>query len=250
MTIITREVDETDITVYPIADVHLGAREHNAKAWSKFRERVANEDNSYLILAGDMLNNATRGSVGNPFEETLPPSEQKIVLHDQLWPLKDKILCGICGNHEARTVKDVDQDPLYDVFVNLGIQERYRSNMAFLKVRMRFATFSFCVAHGASRTRTNYFSYALDGIDCLITGHTHDPSVEMPRKLFMPTRGNKVGVRDMQKVVVPSWLEFGGYGMTKMYQPKSTSKPQAIRLHSTTHDKGGKKISVTSGDLF
>lgn len=249
MTIITREVDETEITVYPIADVHLGAREHNAKAWSKFRERVANEDNSYLILAGDMLNNATRSSVSNVYEEVMPPSEQKKVLYDQLWPLKDKILCGCGGNHELRSVKDVDLDPLYDVFVNLGIQDRYRRYMAFLKVRMRYATYSFCVAHGASHTRTKYFSYALENVDFLVTGHVHDPNIAMPQKFSMPHRGTQVVKRDMQRIVVPSWLDAGGYGLGKMYQPVATSKPQAIKLHATTRDNG-KKQSVTSGDLF
>lgn len=247
--IVTANIDETDIKIYPIADVHLGAKEHDSKAWSKFRERVANEDDAYLILAGDMINNSTRGSVGNPYEEELPPSEQKKVLYDQLWPLKDKILCGVTGNHEARSVRDVDNDPLYDVFVNLGIQERYRRNMAFLKVKMRFQNYSFCVAHGASRTRTGYFAYSVN-VDCLITGHTHTPAIEQPTRYCMPQHGNRVQVRDMVTVVVPSWLEPGGYSLSKMYQPKTTSKPQVIYLSANSKRTEAKKISVSSGDLF
>lgn len=215
-----------------------------AKEWDKFIKKIENDDDAYLILGGDLMNNATRASVSNHYEEKLPPSEQKKVLHDQLYQVKDKILCGVLGNHEARSVKDVDQDPLYDVFVMLGIQDRYRRNMGFMKVRLDYATYSFCIAHGASKTRTGQFVYALEGIDCLVTGHTHDPSIEMPSKLFMPNKGKNMSVRDMTKLVAPSWMAYGGYGMQKMYQPKVTGRPQHLELECTSRDKGAKKMRV------
>jgi DNA polymerase II small subunit/DNA polymerase delta subunit B len=47
---------EQDIVIYPISDVHLGSLEHNRKEWKNFVEKIANEPNSYVILAGDLIN--------------------------------------------------------------------------------------------------------------------------------------------------------------------------------------------------
>ena len=43
-----------DITIYPIADVHLGAIEHDEIQWQAFLRRVEQED-AYLIIAGDLF---------------------------------------------------------------------------------------------------------------------------------------------------------------------------------------------------
>ena len=55
---ITYKQFDKDITIYPISDVHLGALEHNADEWEKFIDKIKNEPNSYLILNGDLMNNA------------------------------------------------------------------------------------------------------------------------------------------------------------------------------------------------
>ena len=90
-TLITHKFPERpDITIYPIADVHLGAAEHNAEAWADFCKRIEQEENSYIVLVGDLINNATRSSVSNIFEETLRPREQKKVMTTMLAPLREK----------------------------------------------------------------------------------------------------------------------------------------------------------------
>ena len=69
--------DRPDITIYPIADIHLGAAEYNESAWREFRSRILEEENSYITLGGDLLNNATKSSVSNVYEETMRPREAK-----------------------------------------------------------------------------------------------------------------------------------------------------------------------------
>lgn len=244
MTIITHAIKAPEINIYPVGDVHLGAAEHMGKEWDKFLTKIENEDDSYLIITGDMLNNATRTSVSDIYEERLPPSEQKKVLHDQLWPIKDKILCGVMGNHCGRSVKDVDNDPLYDVFVMLGIGERYRRNMCFMKVRLLNendnprGTFTFCTMHGKTPNKRKQFSYSIDGIDCFVSSHTHEPMITNPAKLIVPTKGSKVSVKTFYTVTVPSWMTFGGYGARNMYLPQAQARPQAITCHATSGDVG------------
>lgn len=52
-----------DITIYPISDVHLGAAEHMEREWNDFCEKIAAQENAYIILGGDLINNGTRSSV-------------------------------------------------------------------------------------------------------------------------------------------------------------------------------------------
>jgi predicted phosphodiesterase len=248
-TVLILNIDAMFIKVYLVGDVHLGAAEHMAKEWGAFRAKLLSEEDSYMVLVGDLMNNGTRCSKTNVYEETMPPSEQKRLLFEQLKPLADagKILCGTMGNHEGRSVKDVDLDPLYDVFVLLGIADRYRRNMCFMKLRLSRATYIFCVSHGASPARTAQFATCLEDVDVFITGHTHSPKLEMPMKIRVPQKGNKVSYKEMHTAVVPSWLAYGGYGMSALYSPKVTGKPQIVRLKATSRDTA-KKISITQGD--
>ena len=67
--------DRQDITLIPVADVHLGAKECMEEAFFDFLKMVKETPNLYLVLAGDLINNATRSSVSNVFEDRYRPSE-------------------------------------------------------------------------------------------------------------------------------------------------------------------------------
>ena len=75
--IIHKFPDRPDIIIYPICDVHLGAAEHMEREWESFCKQLFYQQNAYVILGGDLINNATKNSVSNVFEETMRPREQK-----------------------------------------------------------------------------------------------------------------------------------------------------------------------------
>ena len=75
-----------NITVYPVADVHLGAIEHAEGEWQAFLTKVKKED-AYLILAGDLLNNSVKSAgFANPFDEAIRPREAKRLMVEYLKP--------------------------------------------------------------------------------------------------------------------------------------------------------------------
>lgn len=233
-----------DIRIYPISDVHLGAAEHLTRAWELFCQRVQNEPNSYIILGGDLINNGTRTSVTNIFEETMRPREQKKVMVKMLEPLRDKILCAVSGNHERRN-RDVDNDITYDIMCKLDLEHLYRENMAFVKIQIgrldgdgkKNPTYTFAVTHGSGGgiltggavNRGERFGYVMDGADMLITGHTHKPFVTQPAKLKIDPFHNRVSVQPFKVVSMTSWMTYGGYAAQKMLLPTSHA-PQIITL--------------------
>lgn len=236
--------------IYPIADVHLGAKECQLEQFRAFLRRVQSETDSYICIVGDLLSNGTKDSLTNVYEELMPPSSQVDLAVELLTPVKDKILGGVGGNHEFRSVKAVDLDPLYQVFTLLRIPELYRQNMAFLRVSLKadnastHDTYALMLTHGKTANKRKQFSYAIEGVDAIITGHTHDPSIEKPARLVF-TKSNRVKVKPLISCVASSWLGVGGYSLRGLMLPKATSDPQSLILEFTGSNETQGQIRVS-----
>jgi UDP-2,3-diacylglucosamine pyrophosphatase LpxH len=243
------------LTIIPVADVHLGALEHNAHAWESFCKEVIKQPDTYLLLVGDLINNSTRSSVANPFDEVIRPREQKKLMVEHLKPLAEagRILCSVSGNHERRSLKESDVDLSYDIMSKLDIEDVYRENAAFLKICLGNrpcqgapeCTFAFVVTHGAGGgiytgaavNRNERFGNVIEGLDCLIVGHTHKGTVSRPSKIVIDAKNEKVSMRSYTVVSAESWLNYGGYAAQKMLLPSETANPQRIYLHGNRDRK-------------
>lgn len=247
-------------TIIPIADVHLGSIEHNQKAWEEFLLNVKNEPNTYFLLCGDLVNNNTRSAVGSPFDQVYRPREQKEMMTEYLKPLKDKILCAVSGNHERRTTKESDQDLTYDIMCKLGIEDLYRENVAFVKIGVgeraghgksgTNASYMFCVTHGAAGgrltgnpiNRAEEFGRVIEGLDCIVVGHSHKGAITRPQRLVIDSHAEKITPKSYLVVSAESWMSYGGYAAQKMLQPAENSNPQKLKLSKS---RDYKKIEVT-----
>jgi UDP-2,3-diacylglucosamine pyrophosphatase LpxH len=247
--LIVHEICDKEIKIYPIADVHFGALEHDTQAWAKFISKVASEADSYIILAGDLINNNTRSSVGSPWDDRIRPREQKRLMVEFLSPLRDKILCCVSGNHERRSLKDADDDPTYDIMTKLDLEDIYRQNAAFMKIRLGARTrnggvgydtsFKFAVTHGsgggmtgAAVNRNERWGNVIDGVDCVIAGHTHKGAITRPSKIVIDEINDMVTIKDYVVLSCVSWQNFGAYPLQQMMQPTTVARPQSIRLIS------------------
>ena len=251
---------DAPITIYPVSDVHFGALEHMSDAWTAFCKKIEETPNTYVILGGDLVNNNVRtcGFI-NPYDELVRPREQKHRMVEFLKPIKDKILCAVGGNHEARSLKDDDIDLTYDIMAKLDIEDLYRPSMCFMKVSLghRQRTFktplqayTFAVTHGAGGgiytgatvNRNERFGNVVDGLDCLIVGHTHKGTVTKPSKIVIDRRNSVVRMSHYTVISMTSWLNYGGYAMQKMLLPAYVADPQKITLAMDEHNK---RIEVT-----
>jgi predicted phosphodiesterase len=253
--IIHKFPEREDITIIPIADVHLGARECMEQEFMRFLDTVRSKPNVYLILGGDLINNATRSSVSNIFEETMRPAEQKKCMAKMLAPVADRILAAVGGNHERRSGKDADDDPMYDILCKIDREDIYRENMAFLKLQFGNSkgdgehnpTYTLVVTHGAGGgmltsgavLRGERFGYAVDGMDALIMGHTHKPFTTVPGKIVIDKYNNRVTVKPFKVINMTSWLDYSGYAMAKMLLPSSRC------LHTLSLSGNHKEMVVT-----
>lgn len=240
--------ERPDLTIVPISDVHIGSSEQMWDEWESFCKRVLSKPDIYITLGGDLMNNGTRASVSNLFEETMRPRDQKRLLVEMLTPIKDRILCAVSGNHERRSGRDADEDPTYDILCKLDIENLYRENIAFVKIQMgeqnsngkQNPTYMLVVTHGAGGgaltggavNRNERFGYAIDGADAIIVGHTHKPFITQPAKICIDKHNNNVTIKPFKVISSTSWLRYGGYAAQKMLAPTSHAV-QTITLCGT-----------------
>ena len=243
---VTHQFNES-ITVFPVSDVHFGALEHMHEEWLDFCKMVEQLPNTYIILGGDLVNNNVRtcGFI-NPYDELVRPREQKKRMVEFLEPIKDRILCAVGGNHEARSIRDDDIDITYDIMAKLDIEDLYRPNMAFMKLSLGhrkdntpIQSYTFAVTHGAGGgiytgatvNRNERFGNLIEGLDCLVVGHTHKGTVTKPSKIVIDRKNNFVSMSHYTVISMVSWLNYGGYAMQKMLLPSHVAEPQKLKLY-------------------
>ncbi len=242
------------IKIIPIADMHCGSVNFNIKQWKKFKDYVLSNNDIYIVIVGDLIDNQTKNS-HSPFNVSvidgvaMTPFEQKKWLTSELTDLKEKILCGVSGNHEAKKDnKATDQDIMYDVFCKLDIEDKYRPNMAFLKVQIgernehNRQTYTFGIIHGSGGgtltgsaiNKNERFGYVIEGLDCLISAHVHKPAITKPSRLVVDTRNNKVSFKPFYQIIATSWLDYGGYALAKQLNPSSHMHQEIILTKERT----------------
>lgn len=223
-----------------------------------FRDQVVKEDNTYILLLGDLINNNTRSSVGSPYEDNVRPREQKKIMAEMLAPLRDKIIGIVSGNHERRSLKDADDDPTYDIACKLDLEDVYRENAAFIHLEIGSrkskdkewsgATYNIGMTHGSgggaltgsSVNRNERFAYSFENLDVMITAHTHKGSVTKPGKYVFNATTGRMLFKPYVCVSVCSWLSYGGYGLQKMLLPASNATKdggQVLRFSGDRHNK-------------
>lgn len=235
------------ITILPISDVHIGSLDCNIQAWQKFCNNLPPD--TYLMLIGDLVNNGIRNAISNPFDETIRPRDQKYRIIEYLKPIKDRILCAVSGNHEHRSKKETDVDITFDIMSQLQLEHLYQENIAFVKITCGDASYAFATTHGcgggsltgAAVNRNERFSYAIEGLDCLITAHTHKGAITRPSRLVFDLNHGTISQRECTVVTAESWLTYGGYAARGMMLPAQTCNPQKIHLND---DKHNKKITI------
>ena len=123
------------IELHTFADEHIGDEHSDLERLKQRIEYVANTPNAYCVLNGDIIDNATKTSIGDIYANEFNPMQQLEEAVRLFKPLKDKILAITHGNHEARTYKKEGIDLSYLLSVQLGLYERYSPTSALIFLR-------------------------------------------------------------------------------------------------------------------
>jgi len=232
---------------YSTVKIQIGADWHIGDAFCKMNEvmeqinDVRENPATYIILNGDLMNNATKTSVSDCYAEQVTPMKQLETAVELLSPIKDKILLMTSGNHEDRTWKEDGIDLSGLIARELGIYDRYTRTAAVLFVRVgngnthdhnRQIPYSFFVNHGsgggrkegAKAIRLADMASIVD-TDIYIHSHTHLPMVMREQYFRVNPSSYTVTAVDKLFVNTASKLSYGGYGVKYEFRPNSTKMP-------------------------
>jgi predicted phosphodiesterase len=242
-----RTLKTLDIHVF--SDWHIGDKHCDMAGIRNSINQVKANPNAYVILNGDLLNNATKTSVSDCYAEQFTPMEQIALAIELLSPIKDRVLMATAGNHENRSYRTDGLDITAMIMSQLGLKDRYcrEGGMLFLKFGEQTKHSARNTANPHIKLQTLYAIYATHGsgggrkegakairladmasivdADIYIHSHTHLPF--LMKQAFYRTDMSNSGVKMVDKLFVNSSakLKYGGYGQTYEFKPASTASP-------------------------
>jgi predicted phosphodiesterase len=190
--------DVEEIGIVPIGDSHLGSPHSNERILDEEILYIKEHPNVYVVLMGDLVECATKGSVGAGWAEQLIPLKEQIpLLVSKLSTIKDRILGSVKGNHEERAYKDVGFDPSADIMSHLGMPERYFGwELYFTIIKPHFPSYMIYAIHSATGNSTegaasnwtekNLFPYV--DADIIMRGHAHKNGINYVQRRLVDIR--------------------------------------------------------------
>lgn len=241
-----RELDRVELHTF--ADEHLGDEQCDVKRLLQRIEYVKNTPNAYCILNGDIIDNATKTSIGDTYAQEFNPMGQIQRAVEIFEPIKDKILCITHGNHENRTYKKEGINLSALIAKQLGLSERYTPTSAVLFIRLGENEKGLKETNGSGKYRKIcYTVYVLHGsgggrkegakairladmasivdTDIYIHSHTHLPMVMKQGFHRIDTKNSTVALVDKLFVNTAANLNYGGYGEAQEFKPTSKDTP-------------------------
>ena len=242
------------IELHVFADEHIGDENCDLPRLRERIKYVAETENAYCVLNGDIIDNATRTSIGDCYSGDTPMEQMKAAMA-LFEPLKEKCLCITQGNHELRTYRKEGIDLSYLLASQLGLTDRYSPTSAILFLRfgkdkrglkesnksgkVRKMCYSVFLLHGsgggrkegAKAIRLADMASIIDA-DIYIHSHTHLPMIMKQGFHRIDVRNSGVELVNKLYVNTAANLNYGGYGEAHELKPSSKDTP-VIYLNGT-----------------
>lgn len=233
--------DLSSLELHIFADEHIGDEHCDIKRLYERIEYVKNTPNAYCVLNGDILDNATKTSIGDTYTQVFNPMEQLQRGVEIFSPIIDKIFCITHGNHENRTYKKEGINLSYLIAKQLGLEDRYTPTSAVLFIRFGKSR------NNGGKSKQCYTVYMLHGsgggrkegakairladmasiidCDCYIHSHVHLPMVMKQGFHRVDLTNRSVALVDKLFVNTAANLNYGGYGEAGEFKPSSKETP-------------------------
>lgn len=249
--------DLETLELHTFADEHIGDMHCDIPRLKDRIKYVSEKENAYCLLNGDILDFASRTSIGDIETREFNIMEQLAYAVELFGPIKDKILCVTNGNHEARGYRKEGLDISKMIAVQLGIEKFYTMSSAFIFLRFGRPTrnhgvrdamqlYTIYVNHGSGGGRKEGAKAirladmaSICDADIYIHSHTHLPMV-MKQGFFRVDSRNRAVINATKLFVNTAGnLDYGGYAAAQEYKPPSKDTP-TIYLSGSKRDMTAK----------
>jgi UDP-2,3-diacylglucosamine pyrophosphatase LpxH len=227
-------IKEDKTKIIALGDVHIGSPQSKFQELKEFIKQQ--DENTYFVFIGDLMDNAIVDSVSDIYRQTHNPSEAMKEVEELFHLTKGRTLGVVSGNHEQRTKRKVGIDMLEiiceynnipyanDILVldiNVGTKASYGS--------AKRINYIFVLGHGITSARSvggkitanARISEVVANGDVYITGHTHQPSIVKLNKYIADKRNKNLLELEYYVVTVPSWVGYDEYAGRMFLKPSA-----------------------------
>lgn len=225
----------------PIGDLHYGHPATDVYTFKGYLE-WARENNAWILLMGDLIENGTRASVGAAvYEQIANPQQQMTAVKETLEPYKDLILGALTGNHEERTVNMAGYDPTEDLCQYLRVP--YLKYGAFLRLVVGSQGYTVYATHGSSgsaklagKINAAHSLALMADADLYLMGHVHELHADHKDRSYFNTKSKSISKQRQTFVLTGHFLGWWDtYSQKKNYAPGKIGAPR-IFLDGTKSD--------------
>lgn len=215
-----------------IADLHIGDPLVDMRAVQQRLDYAAKHDNCFVILNGDLINNAVKSSISDVYSEIHSPQQAIDRAVELLRPLAqaNKILVITDGNHERRTYRNDGLSPTRVIADRLNITDRLAETSACLHLVIGKQAYTVYCTHGSGGGRmVSGKMLKLDRLadicdaDIYIMSHVHQPGAY--RRGYYRVKAGKSTLIEKLFVLTAATLGYGGYADLAGMQPPATTNP-------------------------
>ena len=217
--------DHKSIYIVFLGDIHYGNKYHDPRLVERVFEFIdRNRKRCRLVLMGDLMEVATKTSVGRSvYDESYPTQRQFEIAVEQFKPYADLIDLVIEGNHEERIIRDTSFEIIQEFCHRIGRYDAYGQFSGVVNYCLSSnLTYSLYAWHGATGgTRETSVVNALLGMRerCIAhiyaMGHTHK-LLSFNREVRIPAPGQpELAVIQQMFVNTGTAVRDGGYGEQK-----------------------------------
>lgn len=218
-------IERPQMRLYAGLDFHAGTAYHNSRTVEALVQRVGDEK-AYMVIPGDALDNALAGKHGGA-DQSLPLKLALRQLEEVLWPVRNRIIAAVGGNHGHWSDRHGQLDPEEYLAERLGVPYSPGPMLIRLIVGGRGRTVYLGHGRGGGQAPGYVRAYALRpfmrgggiGADVAIQGHIHIPHAAELETWDLDPR---TGRRERQVrigLVAGSAHEYGGYVERLELQP-------------------------------
>lgn len=234
--------DVEELKIILCGDWHLGHPACQRKSIEGVIDYVKNSDNTYMILMGDLIESASRHSIGSGWvDQKMTPDDQIDTVIDLLKPIQPKILGAISGNHENRAWKELGFDITKRICRELNVP--YWGLAKLIKLRVKDYNYIVYVFHGESKATTaggkmqacKKLSNTIEA-DLIAMAHVHHLAVDSSPVFRADLKDKIVEVRKKYYVLTGYFMDYWNtYAHAKAYEPGKTGVAK-IKLFGDRHD--------------
>jgi len=223
-------------------DVHYGSSYCDVRRATAMLDYCL-KNNVYVFCMGDVIEAATRYSVGSGVYEQLSPNKQIEWVIETLGPLAKKgLIAGfLSGNHEDRIMKETGVDIAHIITRELKVP--YLGPAGWSLFYVGDQSYTVYAIHGATGSKFAHsklkaasdIAYHFQA-DVLAHAHVHDIVINSMEKQIVDKARKVVATQKCHVIVTGHYLEYyGSYAQMKGLPPGKMGSPKA-KFHANKFD--------------